>query len=64
MCLMIFLWDMLERSLILDRSGFKTGAVAGDGVATGGADLIGGTLFDDAGYCVTEGMGGGPCLAQ
>ena len=64
MCLMIFLRDMVERSLILDRSGFKTGAVAGDGVATGGTALIAGASFDDAGYCVTEGMGDVPCLAQ
>ena len=64
MCLMISSWDMVERSLILDRLEFKTGPVSGDGLATGGVAFTGGTLFGDTGSCVTEGMGAGTCLAE
>ena len=45
MYLRISSWDMVERNLILDRSGFKTGTATGGEVATGGASLTGGTLF-------------------
>ena len=64
MCLMISLRDMVGRSLILDRLGFKTGPVAGDGLATGGAALTGGPSFGDTSYCVMEGIGAEPCLAE
>ena len=64
MCFRISPWDMVERSLILDRSGFKMGPGAGDEFATGGGALACGDSFGDTGSCVTEGVGAGPCLTE
>ena len=51
MCLRMSSQDIVERSLILERSFFKTGTVAGGDVATGGAALTGGTSFWVTGSC-------------
>ena len=64
MCFRISSRDMVERSLILDRSGFKMRPVDGDGLATGGRALACGASFGYAGSCVTEGIEDGPCLAE
>ena len=64
MCFRISSRDMVESSLILDRSGFKMGSVAGDGLATGGGALACVNSVGDAGSCVMERIGTGPCLAE
>ena len=53
----------MERSLILERYGFKTWTAAGGEVATGGAALAGGTSSWETSSCVNRGTGVGPCLA-
>ena len=55
--------DILERSLILERSGFETWTTVGGEVATGGVVLTGGTSFWETSSCVTGGTGIGTCLA-
>ena len=62
MCLRMSSQDIVERSLILERSGLKTGTAARGDVATGGAALFGGTSFWETGSCVTGGTGIGLCL--
>ena len=37
MCLIISSWDIVEKNLILDGKGFRTGAIAGERLATRGA---------------------------
>ena len=64
MCLRKSSRDMVESSLMLDRAGFKTGTVAGEGLATGGAAFDDCTLFSDTGSWVTDGVGAGACLAE
>ena len=64
MCLRTSSRDMVESSLMLDRAGFKTGTVAGEGLATGGAAFDGCATFDDTGYWVMDGIGAGACLAE
>ena len=64
MYLILSLWDMVERSWILDTSGFKTGTVAGERLATGGATFAGGASFGETGSCVTDGIEAVPCLAE
>ena len=62
MRLRMSLQDIVERSLSLERSGFKTGTAAGGDVATEGAALTGGTSFCETGSCVMGGTKIGPCF--
>ena len=54
--------DIVEMSLILERSVSKTGTAAGGGLAMGGVPPTGGTSFKDTSSYITVGTGIGPCL--